>query len=138
MSDKSIIYTHHLFCSTVFVIMRESLPRVEKRKERKDVKRRGTGTGIEIGIGIGIEREIRIGGEAKTGIGKGIETETETGIEKGTEIGIVNVNVIVIIEIATGTAVIEGNGEEIGMMMMIITAAGTMTGIMSRILAFLR
>ncbi|GMN29629.1 hypothetical protein TIFTF001_002493 [Ficus carica] len=108
--------------------MRESLPRVEKRKERKDVKRRGTG--IEIGTGSGIERETRIGGEARTGIGKGTETETE--IEKGTEIG--TVTAIVITETATGIVLTEGNGAEIGRMMMIITAAGTMidAGIMTK------
>lgn len=109
--------------------MRESLPRVEKRKERKDVKRRGTG--IEIGTGSGIERETRIGGEART-VGKGTETETE--IEKGTEIG--TVTAIVITETATGIVVTEGNGAEIGRMMMIITAAGTMIGNMRRTVDF--
>lgn len=123
-------YTDRFFCSTALVIMRESLPRVEKRKERKDVKRRGTG--IEIGTGSGIERETRIGGEARTGIGKGTETETE--IEKGTEIG--TVTAIVITETATGIVVTEGNGAEIGRMMMIITAAGTMIGNMSRTVDF--
>lgn len=106
--------------------MRESLPRVEKRKERKGVKRRGTGT--EIGIG----REIEIGGEArteirkKTGIGKG----TEIGKGTGTEIE----TVIVIIEIATGIVVREENEAEIGMtMMVIIIAAGSMIGNMIRL-----
>lgn len=122
-------YTDCFFCSTALVIMRESLPRVEKRKERKDVKRRGTG--IEIGTGSGIERETRIGGEART-VGKGTETETE--IEKGTEIG--TVTAIVITETATGIVVTEGNGAEIGRMMMIITAAGTMIGNMRRTVDF--
>ena len=102
--------------------MRESLPRVEKRKERKGVTRRGTGTGIAIA------REIGIGGEARTEIGK------KTGIGRGTEIE----TVIVTIEIAAGIVVREGNEAEIGMMTTTtIIAAGIMIGNMSRLISLL-
>ena len=101
------------------MITRGSLPRVEIRKEKKGVRRRGTETGIgkEIGIEEGartwIGKKTEIGKETETEIGKGIETETVIGI----------------IEIASGIVVIEGNGEEVEMMTrIIITVAGTTIG----------
>lgn len=98
------------------VTMKGSLHGAGKRKEKKGVIRRGTGTetgiGSGIAIGIGIEREARIG------------IQREVGIGKRTVIRIA----IVIIEIATetvvGNAVREGEIE----MMMIITEAEIMIG----------
>lgn len=104
-------------CSMVLVIMKERLLKAGRRIEKKGVIR--IGTGIEIGTVIGRGIETRIGREARTGIekGKGIETETGTGT--------------VIIEIATGIGIVvkEGNGAGIEKMMIIIEAAGNMTGI---------
>lgn len=95
--------------------MKENLQRVEKRKEKRGVIRRGT----EIGRGTRIE--IGIGGEARIKIERG--TGTETGI--GSEIGIV----IVIIETATGIVRGVSEGEiRLMMMMRITTVAATMIG----------
>lgn len=112
----------------VLVIMRESLPGAEKRKEkREEIRRR---TAIKIENEIGTER----GGEVGTGRGRGTrigkETETGIGIRTGTGRGTVTGIVIDITGIATGTEVREGSVEEIGMMMMMknFTAAVTMTG----------
>jgi len=108
------------------VTMRENLQRVEKRKEKRDVIRRRTGTEI----GRGRRREIEIGGEARTKIGKGTGTEIGIGIgteiekEKGPETGIV----IVIIGIATGIASEVSGGEIRTMTMMITTVSGTLIG----------
>lgn len=96
--------------------MRENLQRVEKRKEKRGVIRRGT----EIGRGTRIE--IGIGGEARIKIERG--TGTETGIENviGTETG------IAIIETATGIVRGVSEGEIRMMMMRITTVAATMIG----------
>lgn len=96
--------------------MKENLQRVEKRKEKRGVIRRGT----EIGRGTRIE--IGIGGEARIKIERG--TETGIGNEIGTETGIV----IVIIETATGIVRGVSEGEIRKMMMRITTVAATMIG----------
>lgn len=97
----------------VLVIMKESLPGAEKKKEERGETRRGTE--IKIENETGTERVGKVG----TGTGRGTRIGKETGT--GT--------VIDITEIATGTEVREGNVEETGMMMMMITtAAGTMKG----------
>lgn len=99
-------------CSIVLEIMRESLLKAGKRKEKKLVVRTGIRIGTETEIGTETGIEIEIGRETE------IETETET--EKK--------NVIVTTEIGTGIAVREGRGVEIEMRMMITTEAVTTRG----------
>lgn len=97
-------------------IMKESLRKVEKKKEIRDVIGRGTerGTGTEVEI----ERKARMEKETGRRIGIGI------GIVIKTVIGIVTV----IIETATGIEVRGGKGVE-EEMMMISTGVETTTGI---------
>lgn len=99
----------------VLEIMKESLRKVEKKKEIRGVI--GTGRGIETEVEIGIERKARMGKEIgrRTEIGIGIATKTVIGI------------VTAIIETATGIEVREGKGAEVEMMM-ITTGVETMTG----------
>lgn len=100
-------------CSIVLEIMRESLLKAGKRKEKKVVVRTGIGKGTETKIGTETGIEIEIGGRETE-----IETETET--EKK--------NVTVTTEIGTGIAVREGRGVEIEMRMMITIEAETTRG----------
>ncbi|XP_011656491.1 splicing factor U2af large subunit A isoform X4 [Cucumis sativus] len=100
--------------SMVLGIMKESLQKVEKKKEIRGVI--GRGRGIETEVEIGIERKARMGKE----IGRRIEIEI--GIATKTVIGIVTA----IIETATGIEVRGGKGAEVEMMM-ITTGVETMT-----------
>ena len=83
-------------------IMRESPLEVGKRRVRKGMTRKGARTMIAI--------------------------ETWTGIETEKMIMIGNIVAKIVTGIVVGNAMRGGIGEEIGMMMMIITAVETMTG----------
>jgi hypothetical protein len=100
--------------------MRESLQRAGRKKERKGVIRKETGTeiGREEGIWTRTRREIEIG----TGLGTGIGTGPGTGIEMKDATVIVTVT-----ETATGKGARDGEGAGIGMMMTIIEVV-TMRG----------
>ncbi|XP_038884476.1 splicing factor U2af large subunit A isoform X2 [Benincasa hispida] len=101
--------------SMVLGIMKESLQKVEKKKEIRGVI--GTGTGIETEVEKGIERKARMGKEIgrRIEIGIGIVTKTVIGI------------VTAITETVTGIEVRGGKGAEVEMMM-ITTGVETMTG----------
>lgn len=97
--------------------MKESLQKVEKKKEIRGVIGTGTGRGIETEEEKGIERKAKMGKETgrRIEIGIGIVTKTVIG------------NVTAIIETATGIEVRGGKGAEVEMMR-ITTGVETTTG----------